>query len=1492
MVCSVLLACLTLVDVFKGIQERTNGITVPPVNFVSSLILVLTLAFTVFLINYERIHGLRSSAYLFIFWFLLALFEIVTFRSKIRVALIEGGVTDVARFVAFYIFYPIVLVQVVLAALVDLEPATYEVERDENPCPERSASFLSRITFWWFTGLVIKGFKNPLERSSLWSLNPDDKSSSVVPQFTVEWDKELRKAKCGRYKISKEGQSDGKGADKETRTRYEDGTVYTEVTVVDGQKKKEPSLFMALTRAFGTVGVIAGLFKLMHDILIFVSPYLLKLMIQFTNDKSIPTWKGYLYAALMVIIALIQSLVLHQYFHGCFLLGMRLRTAIIAAVYNKALLLSNSARKSSTVGEIVNLMSVDAQRFMDLMTYIHMLWSAPFQIAVSLYFLWQTLGPSVLAGLGVMILLIPVNAVIANKTKQLQVKQMTLKDERIKLMNEILNGIKVLKLYAWEGSFQERVLGIRNKELVELRKAAYLNAGTSFTWVCAPFLVSLITFAVYVLSSPENVLDAEKAFVSLSLFNILRFPLSMLPQLISNMVQTSVSMKRLRVFLSNDELDPDAVQTNPEAKHAIEVKKGTFTWDKDGDPILKSIDLMVPQGSLVAVVGAVGSGKSSLLSALLGDMEKISGSVNVKGSVAYVPQQAWIQNATLKNNILFGKSLQDCDYYKVIDACALKSDFEMLPASDQTEIGEKGINLSGGQKQRVSLARAVYQDTDLYLLDDPLSAVDSHVGKHIFEQVIGPDGVLKGKTRILVTHGIGYLPQVDQIIVLVDGQISEVGSYKELMDHAGAFADFLKNYLTSEEDLEEEILDPEDPVSNMEAATLREEILSHLGSIMEDEGSKQLINRQISRVRTQTENSEEKPVSRTASQASKLNSTSQLSLNKVVDVDGKTCKPPSWYKGPEEQDKLIQKEVSMTGRVKLAVFLAYFKAIGLPVSCLIVLFYVLNNAASIYSNIWLSEWSNDASQNATMGTEQRDMRLGVYGALGLLQGIFVLLGALLIYRGNIRAGRVLHCDLLTNVLASPMSFFDTTPLGRTINRFGKDLDVVDVTLPMIFRSWLACVLKVVAVLLVISISTPPFVAVILPLALIYFLVQRFYVATSRQLKRLESVSRSPIYSHFGETITGAPTIRAYRQQKRFMEESEARVDENQICYYPSIVSNRWLAIRLEFVGNCIVFFASLFAVIQRDSLEPGTVGLSITYALSITQTLNWMVRMTSELETNIVAVERVKEYSETPTEADWVIENNRPGAKWPEEGTVEFENYCVRYREGLDLVLKGIDCKITPGEKIGIVGRTGAGKSSLTLALFRIIEAAGGSIIIDGINISKIGLHDLRSKITIIPQDPVLFAGTLRMNLDPFDAHTDDDVWKSLEHAHLKNFVSLLPEGLLYKCTEGGENLSVGQRQLVCLARALLRKTKILVLDEATAAVDLETDDLIQATIRTEFADCTVLTIAHRLNTIMDYTRIMVLDAGRVKEFDNPQTLLQDNSSVFYGMAKDANLVA
>uniref|UniRef100_A0A8C3YH35 Multidrug resistance-associated protein 1 n=1 Tax=Catagonus wagneri TaxID=51154 RepID=A0A8C3YH35_9CETA len=1421
-----------------------------------------------FLIQIERRRGVQSSGVMLTFWLVALLCALAILRSKIMTALKEGAVTDVFRDVTFCIYCSLVLIQLVLSCFLDRAPLFSETIHDPNPCPESSASFLSRITFWWITGLMVQGYRQPLESTDLWSLNKEDTSEQVVPVLVKNWKKECAKSRKPPVKIvySSKDPAQPKGGSKVDVNEEAEALI-----VKSPQKERDPSLFKVLYKTFGPYFLMSFLFKALHDLMMFAGPEILKLLINFVNDKKAPDWQGYLYTALLFISACLQTLVLHQYFHICFVSGMRIKSAVIGAVYRKALVITNSARKSSTVGEIVNLMSVDAQRFMDLATYINMIWSAPLQVILALYLLWLNLGPSVLAGVAVMILMVPLNAVMAMKTKTYQVAHMKSKDNRIKLMNEILNGIKVLKLYAWELAFKDKVLAIRREELKVLKKSAYLAAVGTFTWVCTPFLVALSTFAVYVTIDKNNILDAQKAFVSLALFNILRFPLNILPMVISSIVQASVSLKRLRIFLSHEELEPDSIQRRPikdaGTTDSIIVKNATFTWARSDPPTLHGITFSIPEGSLVAVVGQVGCGKSSLLSALLAEMDKVEGHVAIRGSVAYVPQQAWIQNVSLRENILFGRRLQEQYYKAVIEACALLPDLEMLPSGDRTEIGEKGVNLSGGQKQRVSLARAVYCNCDIYLFDDPLSAVDAHVGKHIFENVVGPRGMLKNKTRLLVTHGISYLPQVDVIIVMSGGKISELGSYQELLARNGAFAEFLRTYASAEQEQGE----PEDGVSAVE-----DEEGGLAGASGPGKEAKQMENGVLL-----TDAAAGKRLQRQFSNSSSYSGDGGRHRASTAELR----KP-----GAEAEDtwKLMEADKAQTGQVKLSVYWNYMKAIGLFISFLSVLLFLCNHVAALVSNYWLSLWTDDPIVNGTQ--EHTKVRLGVYGALGVLQGVTVFGYSMAVSIGGIFASRRLHLDLLHNVLRSPMSFFERTPSGNLVNRFSKELDTVDSMIPQVIKMFMGSLFSVVGACIIILLATPVAAVIIPPLGLVYFFVQRFYVASSRQLKRLESVSRSPVYSHFNETLLGVSVIRAFEEQERFIRQSDLKVDENQKAYYPSIVANRWLAVRLECVGNCIVLFAALFAVISRHSLSAGLVGLSVSYSLQITAYLNWLVRMSCEMETNIVAVERLKEYSDTEKEAPWRIQERAPPSAWPQVGRVEFRDYGLRYRDDLDLVLKHINVTIDGGEKVGIVGRTGAGKSSLTLGLFRINESAAGEIIIDDVNIARIGLHDLRFKITIIPQEPVLFSGSLRMNLDPFSKYSDEEVWTSLEQAHLKGFVSALPDTLNHECAEGGENLSVGQRQLVCLARALLRKTKILVLDEATAAVDLETDDLIQSTIRTQFEDCTVLTIAHRLNTIMDYTRVIVLDKGEIRESGAPADLLQ-HRGLFYGMAKDAGLV-
>ncbi|KAG8507864.1 Canalicular multispecific organic anion transporter 2 [Galemys pyrenaicus] len=1531
-VLGILLWCVSWTDLFHSFYLLVHGSAPAPVFFITPLVVGVTMLLATVLIQYERLKGVQSSGVLIIFWFLCVICAIVPFRSKILSALAEGRISEPLRFATFYIYFTLVFLALILSCFREKPPFFSPQNFNSNPCPEASAGFLSRLSFWWFTKMIILGYRRPLEEKDLWSLNEEDSSQKVMQKLLEAWKKQQKQAALSRAAVASEKKVPNEG----------------EVLLGGRARPREPSFLKALLVTFGPSFLISSCFKLIQDLISFINPQLLSILIGFISKPNAPSWWGFLLAGLMFVCSMVQTLVLHQYFHHVFVLGLKLRTGIIGLIYRKALLITSSVKRESTVGEIVNLMSVDAQSFMDIAPYLNLVWSSPLQIILAIYFLWQNLGPSVLAGIALMVLLIPLNGAVAMKTQALQVEKMKFKDSRIKLINEILGGIKVLKLYAWEPSFLKQVEDVRVQELRLLRKAAYLNTISVFIWVCSPFLVrlsplaslnlwapgcawgtatsnptpilpgdqvTLITLGVYVLVDKNNVLDAQKAFVSVSLFNILKRPLDMLPQLISSLIQTNVSLKRIQHFLSQDELDPQCVERkNISPGYAITIHNGTFTWAQDLPPTLHSLDIQVPKGALVAVVGPVGCGKSSLLSALLGDMEKLEGKVHVKGSVAYVPQQAWIQNCTLQDNVLFGQSLDPKRYQQALEACALLPDLEVLPGGDQTEIGEKGINLSGGQRQRVSLARAVYSDADIFLLDDPLSAVDSYVAKHIFDKVIGPEGVLEGKTRVLVTNGLSFLPRTDFIVVLADGQVSEAGSYSALLQCSGSFASFLRNYAPKgehPEDSQTGTCHPRPSGTPGLPALLVSESLRQPSVVP---GGTPAWQSDIGKRHPAPEDAEDKGAlliadtlsdhidlmdNEMAMHKDKNQFMRQLSVMSSEE-EGQGWPVPQRHLGSTENVEetaetkerpagkgiLIQEEKAEVGTVKLNVFADYAKAVGLCTTVAFCLLYAGQSAAAVGADMWLSAWTNEAGMGQQNNTS---LRLGVFAALGIVQGVLVMLAALTMTVGGVRAAASLHQGLLHNKMRSPQSFFDTTPSGRILSCFSKDINVIDDVLVPTILMLAGSLCNALSTVVVIAVTTPIFAVVIVPLAAVYIFVQRFYVTTSRQLKRLESISRSPIYSHFSETVTGSSVIRAYGRSQDFEAISDIKVDTNQKTWYPYIISNRWLGIRLECVGNFVVLFAALFAVIGRSSLSPGLVGLSVSYALKVTFVLNWMIRVLSDLEANIVAVERVKEYSKTETEGPWMVAGSCPSKGWPLQGKVEFRNYSVRYRPGLELVLKNLNLQVHGGEKVGIVGRTGAGKSSMTLCLFRILEAAEGEILIDGLNVANIGLHDLRSQLTIIPQDPILFSGTLRMNLDPFGKYSEEDIWRALELSHLRAFASSQPAGLDFQCSEGGENLSMGQRQLVCLARALLRKSRILVLDEATAAIDLETDNLIQATIRTQFAACTVLTIAHRLHTIMDYTRILVLDKGTVAEFDSPTNLIAARG-IFYGMARDAGL--
>ncbi|KAJ2714070.1 hypothetical protein H4R19_001923, partial [Coemansia spiralis] len=827
--------------------------------------------------------------------------------------------------------------------------------------------------------------------------------------------------------------------------------------------------------------------------------------------------------------------------------------------------------------------------------------------------------------------------------------------------------------------------------------------------------------------------------------------------------------------------------------------------------------------------------------------------------IAYVPQQPWIMNATLRDNILFGNRFDQAFYDRVIDACALRPDLDMLPAGDMTEIGEKGINLSGGQKARVSLARAVYARADVYLLDDPLAAVDAHVAKHIFTNVLGPHGLLKSRARILVTNAVQYLSSTDHIVMLVDGQIAEEGSFAQCMSRQGGVYELVHNFVgetQAPDSSSASTSDTEASETTVPGRRMRKLVRPTLGQADAEDVSNAMVRR-----------------SRYASRVALANQAAEAGRTTAV-------------------------EVSKEGKVRWEVYRTFVQACGLGNAAVFAVSLLVASVANVGANMWLKHWasSNGEIDGAGMYTQRPEHSvfyyLFIYGALGLLAALMLALQSLVLWtRCSIAASTEVHQNMLVGIMRAPVAFFDTTPMGRILNRFSSDVSNCDMGLPASISELMTTISVVITSVLVVAAATPMVVLVLLPLVFAYNHAQRCYLACSRELKRLLSTTRSPIVAHLQETLGGVATVRAYGHQARFIQENERRLEANIRVDRAHCMLRRWLTLRLETMGNSVLLCTTMLAVVSLHYTgygDAGMVGLAVTYSFQLSSLLSSTVRNYTDVENAMTHVERCIEYSNLPQEAADVIEDHRPDEQWPAQGALEFKDYSVRYREGLDLVLKGLSFSVLPGQKVGIVGRTGAGKSSLALALFRIIESAGGQILLDGQDIAKYGLADVRSRLSIIPQDPVLFAGTVRENLDPFGQYSDHDIWRALEHAHLADVIRGKDERLEFEVAQGGENFSVGQRQLVCLARALLKRAKVLVLDEATAAIDNTTDAIIQQTIRSEFKHCTVLTIAHRLDTIMDSDMVLVVDAGRMGEYDTPQNLLQNKDGLFAKLVEEA----
>ncbi|XP_076108131.1 ATP-binding cassette sub-family C member 9-like isoform X1 [Mytilus galloprovincialis] len=942
-----------------------------------------------------------------------------------------------------------------------------------------------------------------------------------------------------------------------------------------------------------------------------------------------------------------------------------------------------------------------------------------------------------------------------------------------------------------------------------------------------------------------------------------------------------------------------------EARMVVEINNGSFSWDLSSkEPTLNDINVKIPTGKLTIIVGSVGSGKTSLLSAMLGEMLTVKGEVNWhKGSkLAYAAQKAWLLHDTLRDNVLFGLPYTWRRYKSVIHSCALQPDLDMLPSGDSTEIGEKGINLSGGQKQRISIARALYSKADTVLLDDPFSALDAHVGKHVFEEAILNRMLKKKRTVILVTHQLQYLSYASHVIVMKEGGIQYQGKLHDVKKVNPELYESWRKALREASTIEpRESERPSESSTEMRVGSPHLEgrkhsypsitELQHQSSVNESQSksfSSNTLGRQLSQFSYNEE--EEEPVIEFKEQDIEENEDSEAS--------------PLKSNTAEKDGKLIKKEHQEKGAVKAIVYLHYVKACGTACVILVLSLLVSYYALLVGSNFWLSVWSEDSTEfntqlkafqqlgnstNMTAPVFNNTYYTNIYVALSVGGIMAALLAGLVLYVVGIRASRNLHKLMLDTILHVPGRFFDTNPSGRIINRFSNDMGQVDQKLPNILDNFLGCLFTTLCAVIVNTITTPYFLLAAIPLFILYYLIQLFFRASARELQRLDNTTKSPIFSHFSETLNGLQTIRAYRAEKRFFSKVMNLINKNNTPFLYMHTANRWLGVNLDYLGSIQVLFAAVVTLSSclAGSTSPAFVGLGITYALQVSFYLNWIVRMTTETEMLMNSVERVHEYTKLEREPDKHQDGNLiVDESWPEKGEITFDKVSLRYDSHLDPVVTEASFTINAGEKVGLCGRTGSGKSSVTLSLFRMIDICGGSIIIDGKDIARVPLEKLRSQLAIIPQDPVLFAGSVRYNLDPTDTLDDEKLWSALETVQMKEVITALPDQLNSDVTEGGENFSVGQKQLFCLARAFLRNNKILVLDEATASIDLATDNKLQQVIFSAFKNKTIITIAHRISTIMNYDRVIVLDKGKVMEYESPKNLMKDKDSMFSALVK------
>ncbi|KAH7166067.1 P-loop containing nucleoside triphosphate hydrolase protein [Dactylonectria macrodidyma] len=1322
------------------------------------------------------------------------------------------------------------------------------VPTEKTVSREFKAGFFSLLTFQWMAPLMTNGYRRSLEENDIWTVNPSRAAGPLTAQLRESFKR--RVARGDKY-----------------------------------------PLLWAMHETFKFGIWLGGICALFTNIIQVISPFTLRYLIQFASDA----WESHMtggpaphigrgvgLAIGITLMQVAQSLGTNHFIYQGMMVGGQFRGVLIGLIYEKSMVISGRAKAGvkSTMppetestedkesgkgkqkqgkkgkpspdthdgagwgnGRIVNLMSVDTYRIDQASALFHMTWTSPVLVLVTLALLLVNITYSALAGFGLLVVGMPflTKAIRSLFHRRRDINKIT--DDRVSLTQEILQSVRFVKYFGWEKSFLERLSDYRSREIHAIQVLLAIRNALNAVSMSLPIFASMLSFIAYSLTN--HGLAPAEIFSSLALFNGLRIPLNLLPLVLGQVVDAWSSLQRIQEFLLEEEMVEEmTIESNGE--DAIRLENASFTWEKtptnepekpaagkgkkskkekdkkkpvappESDPAsedtastlveerepfkLHDLSMSVKRNELIAVIGSVGSGKSSLLSALAGDMRKTEGEVVFGSSRAFCPQYAWIQNTTLQKNITFGKPLDKSWYKEVVRACALQADLDMLPNGDQTEIGERGITISGGQKQRLNIARAIYFDADIVLMDDPLSAVDAHVGRHIFDKAIL--GLLKDKCRILATHQLWVLNRCDRIVWMEGGKIQAIDTFDNLMREHRGFQALMET--TAVEDRDEDASKPAEA---------------------------------------------------------------------KADDDSKDKK-----KKKKKSAALMQQEERATASVPWSVYTAYIGASGSILNAPLVIFVLLlSQGANIMTSLWLSYWTSD-KYGLTTG-----VYIGIYAALGVAQAVLMFIFSVLLSILGTNSSKYMLQQAVKRVLRAPMAFFDTTPLGRITNRFSRDVDVMDNNLTDAIRMFFLTMAMITSVFILIIAYFYYFAIALVPLYILFVLAASYYRASAREVKRYESVLRSHVFAKFGEGLSGVASIRAYGLQDRFIEELRESIDDMNSAYYITFANQRWLSVRIDIIGVLLVFTVAILVVTSRFSINPSIGGLVLSYILAIVGMMQFSVRQLAEVENAMNAVERLYYYG-TEIEEEAPEHTVEVRKSWPEKGEIIFDNVEMRYRANLPLVLQGLSMHVQGGERIGIVGRTGAGKSSIMSTLFRLVEISGGRITIDGLDISTIGLHDLRSRLAIIPQDPTLFRGTVRSNLDPFHEHTDLALWSALRQADLipvdagdspaearRQDPSRIHLDSVVE--EDGLNFSLGQRQLMALARALVRGSQIIVCDEATSSVDMETDDKIQTTIATGFRGKTLLCIAHRLRTIIGYDRICVMDAGTIAELDTPLAL-------------------